>query len=263
MAENYLEQLRQHEERTRREREDHEAAFNADRAAKQEVALAWEGVFQALQLGDSNPGQIPDLSSFFALARVLKKRGWFGWLPEMAENISKALAIDDISFYRPAQLYFVELLSAAGKPRASLASLRAIYGAFSPSRPRNDQWRQRGALEVQEFFGQRIANAPKVLAEQQEAARVEAAAKHANILRQAAARRPALKKQLFVVHWKQHGLGLADIRDKWNEQFPEDHVGDGTPGRENVKASLRHGIAFLKDHGATITEMASILDISF
>jgi hypothetical protein len=216
-----------------------------------------------MQTGDMEPGQVPDLSPFIVLARVLKARGWFDWLPDMTANIYRTFKEGDISFYRPAQLYFVELLRIAGKHRASVASLQSVYGKFSPSRPNDSDWRQRGALEVRDFFTQRIASASRILAEQQEAARAESAKKRADDLKQAAGRRPAIEKQLFAVHWKANGLKTAEIRDKWSEANPNQLPEDLAAARKDIRIAIVRGKEFLTTNETTVEEIASLLGLQF
>jgi hypothetical protein len=256
----HLSRLRRADEKAHRERKKREAQRVAREAERRQFNGAWTAVYDACQAGDQNTGSVPNLSPFLVLAKALKRRGWDVWLPEMADGLSEEL--DHQFIYRPGQVFIVELLKIAVKPRATVKQLAIAYQSFVPSNaPRT--WRNEAARDICEYIATRAVVAEQAREYQQRELAEKAAEARLAALREAAAKRPALGKQLFAVHWYGQGIRPAAIRDKWNQIHPRDVIDSGTAGREDIKSSMRRGRDFLRDHGASITEASELLGMSF
>lgn len=260
MAEDYLALLRAADQKKQQERACALAARDAAEALTTEYIDAWKFVFDEFDATHRSANYTPDLSCLIKLAKILKDRGQDVWLPDMAVNIKNSL--NDIALYRPAQLYFVHLLILAGKPRATVKQLTAAYHSFTPADP-PPFWRVEGAREVYEFVNVRIQAKKEEQRRQKERDVEDATAKRIASLLRAARRRPAIEKQLFAVHWKDHGLGPATIRDKWNSTHASDSIDEGTAGRRDIKTAIRRGREFLAEHATTTVEMATVLNVCF
>ena len=256
----YLAFLRKADEVNRLERQEWEAQRAAKAAVDQQYRDAWNAVFETLEAADKNPEVMPDMSRFITLARVLKKWERDIWFKDMA--IIAAASIDDVYHYRPAQLFFIQLMMLAGERGATAKKLLAKYQSFVPSHPPHS-WRHGGANDVFDFLVVRIANAPREKQILEESNAAKAAEKRAALLRKAAGRRPALEKQLFAVHWHGNGLRPAQIRDKWEEAHPHELPKDRVAARKDIRIAMTRGQAFIAKHKTTIQEVAELLGISF
>ena len=50
--------------------------------------------------------------------------------------------------------------------------------------------------------------------------------------------RPCFERDRQFLKWSREGLTPAKIRDRWNREHPDEHIGDGAPGREIVKKGI-------------------------
>lgn len=174
----------------------------------------------------------------------------------MADNVFKL--IDDHGTYRPAQLFFVQLLIEAGKPETTEDQFAEYSRSFVPAYPVQN-WRETGARDVQDYMGRRIQNAIDDQQRLDEQAAKEAEERWKNELRQLAKRKPALEEQLFAVYWTDNGLGVAAIRDKWNDTHPRDPISAGEPGRDDIKKAIIRGRAVVTKYEILAEELAHVL----
>jgi len=183
--------------------------IRAKRAARKaeidEFWNAWNAIVLACTIGDEKPGDVPDMSSFIAFYKLLKKRGWAGWPREIAKEFSAKVTKDR---FQPGPLFVAGLLIEAGKPRATASKLAEVYRSFTPRQaPR--YWLSDGA----EVVGNAIVGRIDILERAETTRRITA-------LTSAARRRPAIRKQLFAVFLSKRGLGPAAIRDRWLAENP-------------------------------------------
>ncbi len=257
MADDLLERLRAYGHETRQEIERRRAKEAAENAINAEWNDSWGAVIATLRAGDENPEITPDLSPLIALTKVLKSRGYETWIPDMANVISDPKVLNDMGMFRPAQVWFLNLLIVAGQPRATTKKLAAPY-SFVPSYA-PPRWRAAGADDVLGFVMRRIEKAERDEADRAAAEAARAAETRMAALVAAAKRRPAIEKLIFSVFWREHGLGPAQIRERWNLLRPDDSVSEGRSGRDDIKMSIRRGREFLQKHNATAVEVAHAL----
>jgi hypothetical protein len=259
VADDNLELLKRHDESIRLRLEQRDAAQAARDASIEEWNDAWEAVYRSLHISGHEAQPSPDLSPLIQLAKVLRKRQYDIWLPEMASNIAKIL--DDAGQFRPGQLFFIELLLAAGKPRATKGKLASIFESYKPFRTM-DGWQERSAREVYDFIKTRIQSA-KATAETiaQEELNRKAADRDAALIK-ATKRRTSIRKQIFAVYWNDRGMKPAKIRDAWNQAHPKESLGKGRAGRRDIRVAIERGREFFAKNETTAVEMASLLAIT-
>jgi hypothetical protein len=259
-VEDYLAILHADDERISRIRQERAVREKTEKDAAQELMDAWQAVFSSLETAehDDSGELLPDFAPFLALARVVKLRGYDHWWSEMAQNFVRVL--DDDGMDRRAQLFFVNLMLNASKSRVTAKQLATAYRAYAPTYKR-PFWRTAGARDVFDFFYQRVHKETKEAAQRKAQAAAIAAEKRLQTLKEAARRRPAIAKQLFAVYWSERELRPAAIRDKWNRLYPQEHVGDGEIGRNDIKTAIRRGKQFLQDNETTASEMVPLLSL--
>lgn len=109
----YLREVQEREEIARKERAQRAADWQAKKAAEAEYEIAWKAVGMTCSAGDEDPSTTPDLSTFIALANVLRQRGWHEWLPEMHDRQREPLGHSDGTVYRPGTYWMTKLLLTA------------------------------------------------------------------------------------------------------------------------------------------------------
>lgn len=261
VANDYLALLREQDERDKKEREAVQEERAGKLAALKEYEEAWNTVISELELSERENLQ-PNFSCFITLARVLESRGYAAWLDEMAANF--AMILNDRHQYRPAQLFFTQLLVIARDTKNNAISRRKLllaYDDFVPSDP-PPSWRANGARDVCDYMSDRIEKFRRDQSAKAARAEAEAAEVRIQELRQAAQRRPAIEKQLFAVNLADKGLRPAAIRDQWNQAHPKDLIEGGEPGRDDIKKAISRGREFLQENETTLAEIATVLALA-
>lgn len=254
--------LRERDDRLRQELAATQAARAKLAVVQTEYDNAWRDVYMACLNRVAEPRAIIPLSVFRNLAIALKSNDVDVLLPEMAEELRRAVELDDTSIIRPAQLFFVAVLTEASRPGVTATKFDRFARSYSPILVQ-PEWFRDAAEAVREDIVARINRRHAEEAKRSKDNAIREAEKRTAELRTAASRRTALEKQLFAVHWSDKGLGPAAIRDKWNASRPRDSVGIGDAGRDDIKKSTVRGREFIAQNETTLEELISIQGSSF
>lgn len=135
--------LRERDDRLRQELAATQAARAKLAVVQTEYDNAWRDVYMACLNRVAEPRAIIPLSVFRNLAIALKSNDVDVLLPEMAEELRRAVELDDTSIIRPAQLFFVAVLTEASRPGVTATKFDRFARSYSPILVQPEWFRER------------------------------------------------------------------------------------------------------------------------